>query len=343
MNKKKNITIKDLAQELGVSAATISRALKDYPDISDATKKAVRELAKAWNYRPNSMAAGLRQQRSGVIGVLVPELVHHFFSSVISGITDEAEAHGYCAMLFQSGESTQREQRDTSHLLNARVDGLLVSLANDSTDIPHLEEAQRMGVPVVMFDKTKKDFPCSKVVVDDFLGGKTAVEHLVEQGKRRIAYIKGPKLPENAKERYRGYIEGLVQAGFTLDENILRECIEVSQEEGYQFTKELLSLSDRPDAICCATDVVAIGAMTAIKEAGLSIPSDIALVGFSNWQIAEVVDPPLTSVHQPGYEMGCEATKLLLDEVTYTGKEFYEHQKIVLPTTLVVRASTLGN
>lgn len=341
MKPKKNITLKDLAKELGVSAATVSRALKGYPDIGEKTTQAVRALAKEWNYRPNSMAVGLRQQRSKIIGVLVPELVHHFFSSIISGIMDEAEKHGYCPMLFQSGESSEREQRDTNTLLNTRVDGILVSLANDSIDLPHLEEAQRMGMPVVMFDKIKQQFPCSKVTVNDFQGAKAAIEHLLQQGHTQIGYIKGPPLPENSRERFRGYSEALQQYGIPLDHAMIRECSAVSQDEGYCFTKELLAAPTPPTAIFCATDLVAMGAITAIKEANLCIPNDVALVGFSNWQISQVVDPPLTSIHQPGYEMGQVATRLLLQEIEHKEDGNFEHQQIVLPAALVVRGSSI--
>lgn len=340
MSRKKNITIKDLAKELGVSAATVSRALKDYPDIGENTKKAVRELAAKWNYRPNSMAIGLRQRRSGVLGVLVPELVHHFFSSVISGIMDEAEEHGYCAMLFQSRESAAREQRDTNTLLNSRVDGLLVSLSNDAEGLPHLEEAQCMGVPIVMFDKVNEDFPCSKVVVSDYNGAKMAVNHLLDQGHKSIGYIKGPRLPLNSRERMRGYKEALSERGIAFSPDLVRECVEVSQEEGYRFTKEIIAQTPRPTALFCATDLVAMGAMSAIKEQGLSIPEDIALVGFSNWQLSQVVDPPLTSVHQPGYEMGRKATQLLLKEIFYKGEAAYQHEVVELPTELMTRASS---
>ncbi|MGB0523099.1 MAG: LacI family DNA-binding transcriptional regulator [Flammeovirgaceae bacterium] len=339
--KKNQVTLKDIAQHLGVSVATVSRALKDFPDIGEETKQAVKKLAEEWNYRPNTMAISLRKKKSKVIGVLVPEIVHHFFSSVISGIMDELEQHDYSVMLFQTNESLHREIRDIDVLLNSRVDGLLISLSNESTSFEHILNAQRMGIPVVLFDKVTDQIDCSKVVVDDYEGAYAATKHLIEQGCQRIAHIKGPEHPKNAKERLRGYVDALKAYNLPIDDSMILACKQVVHEEGYAFTQHLLDMKSAPDGIFAITDAVAIGAMVAIKERKLKIPNDVALVGFSNWRMAAVVEPSLTSVHQPGYEMGKEASKLLLGEIQQEKKEPQAYQRIVLKTNLVVRDSSV--
>ena len=338
--KKSQVTLKDIARHLGVSVATVSRALKDYPDIGEETKKAVKKLAEEWNYRPNTMAIGLRKKKSKVIGVLVPEIVHHFFSSVISGIMDELEQHGYSVMLFQSNESTLREKRDIDILLNSRVEGLMISLSNDSITFEHIENAQKMGIPVVLFDKITDELECSKVVFDDFEGAYNATKHLIEQGCKRIAHIKGPKHPQNSKDRFAGYRQALLDHGHVFDEQLIFECEQVIHDEGYRFTQLLLALPKPPDGIFAITDAVAIGAMVAIKEKGLKIPEEIALVGFSDWRMAAIVEPGLSSMKQPGYEMGKKASLLLLEEISDPEKA---HQRIVLHTKLIARESSLKN
>jgi LacI family transcriptional regulator len=338
--KKGHVTLKDIAKHLNVSVATVSRALKDFPDIGADMKQAVQKLAEEWNYRPNTLAVGLRKQQTKVIGVLIPEIVHYFFSSVISGVMSEVEQHGYSIMLFQTNESMAREKREIDIMLNSRVDGLLISLANESTaSLTHLETAQQMGVPVVLFDKVDDRFACSQVIVDDYAGGYEATKHLIEQGCQRIAHIKGPKEPKNAFDRLSGYLDALRDHGIAPDPSLVLECVQVTFEEGYEFAQRLLALPNRPDGLFAITDLVAIGAMMAIKDAGLSIPRDIALIGFSNWQMAKVVEPPLSSIHQPGYEMGQAAARILLSEIGRPIPEKF--QKVVLETALVARGSSL--
>ena len=339
--KKGQVTLKDIAKHLGVSVATVSRALKDFPDIGAETKAAVKKLAEEWNYRPNTLAVGLRKQKSKIIGVIIPEIVHHFFSSVISGIMDEMEQHGYSIMLFQSNETLFREQRDIDVLLNSRVDGLMISLSNNTTTFEHISNAQKMGIPVVLFDKVTDELDCSQVVVDDQEGAYLATKHLIDQGCKRIAHIRGPEHPKNAHDRLQGYINALHDAGISVDESLILSCEKVIHEEGYQFAKQLLALPTPPDGIFAITDAVAIGAMVAIKEHGLHIPTDIALVGFSNWRMAAVVEPTLTSIHQPGYEMGQAASRILLEEINVSKSENIQHQKIVLKTNLVIRDSSV--
>jgi len=342
MALRNQVTLKDIANILGVSVPTVSRALKDYPDISEATKGKVLELVKELNYSPNQFALNLRKNKSNTIGVLIPEIVHHFFSTVISGITEVADEQGYSVMLFQTNESLQKEIREARIMLNGRVDGLLISLSNETTNLDHLQAFHDNEVPVLLFDKVLDDFEASKVIVDDFNAAYLATKHLIEQGNRQVAYIRGPEGPMNSKQRFEGYKKALSDAGLPFDQKYLKTCHLVTQQEGYDFTRELLNLTDMPDAIFAATDVVAIGSMQAIKEAGLNIPSDISLCGFSDWRMAAVVDPPLTSVRQPGLEMGRTAAKILFGQIRKAelGKKI-EYKTVVLETELIVRESSL--
>ena len=343
--KPKQITLADIARELNVSPATVSRALKDHPDISEETREKVKKLAKELHYRPNTIAQGLRKQESKIIGVIIPEIVHHFFSSVISGIMEYAYKAGYRVMLCQSMEMYEKEAEDVEALFSSRVDGILISLANETKDYTHLEEVRNYGVPVVSFDKVCHTLENhSMVMIDDFEGAYNIVTHLLENGFRRIAHIHGPLNPITSQNRLNGYRKALKDFNIPGEEAYVKGCQLVTQEEGYNFTKELISLPNPPDAIFAVTDLVAIGAMVAIKEAGLSIPNDIAVVGYSDWAMASVVEPALTTVSQPGFEMGSLAAKLLIEEIQYINEENeapYRHKKMTLKTEVKIRQSSI--
>ena len=341
MNKKQ-ITLSDLARELGISTATVSRALKDYPDISMATKRRVLELAQRWNYRPNSMAAGLRKRESKVIGVIIPSIVNHFFSSVIKGIMQVAYDRDYRVMVCQSDESYQKEVTDAYALLSNRVDGLLVSLAHETDRYDHFDEFWDVGIPVVFFDKIPpKTGQFSTVVVDDYGGAYQAVSHLIAQGCRQIAHLRGPVFAYTSRNRLNGYRQALLDHHLPVDERLIYACEDISFEEGQTFARQILTDHPNCDALFCVTDTVAMGAMVALKEANRLIPHHLAVVGFSNWHMATIIEPPLTSVAQPSQEMGQLATELLLQEIQAGKQEQpFHHQNIVLPTELIVRPSS---
>jgi LacI family transcriptional regulator len=339
---KKQVTLSDLAKELGISTATVSRALKDYPDISADTKRRVLELSQKWNYRPNTMAAGLRKRESKVIGVIIPSIVNHFFSSVIKGIMEVAYDRDYRVMICQSDESYEKEVTDARALLSSRVDGLLVSLAHETDRYDHFDEFVELGTPVVFFDKVPPSAVFSTVVVDDFQGAHQAVNHLIEQGHRRIAHFRGPLLASTSRARYEGYRQALADHQIPWDESLIYPCEAISFEEGQRFTQELFEQAPDTTAIFTVTDTVGMGAITQLKQLGLAVPQQVAVLGFSNWFMAQVIDPPLSSVAQPSQEMGKLATELLLREIV-AGKleQPFEHENIMLPTQLVVRASSL--
>ena len=333
---KNQITIKDIAAELGISPSTVSRALKDHPDISDATKKAVKELAEKWDYQPNSIALSLRSQKSNIIGVIVPQLVHHFFSTVISGIEDVAYAAGYNVMVCQSNEKYDREVADIKALVSSRAEGLLVSFSKETEDFEHLKKLQKRGVPLVFFDRISEEMDTHSVIVDDFGGAYKATEHLIELGCKRIAHLAGPDNLMISQNRIDGYLEALKAHDIPYREELVLVC-DGGPEMGVEKMNQLLK--HKPDGVFANNDLVAIGAMRSIKEAGLRIPEDIPVVGYSDWMVASVMTPSLTSVAQPGYEMGKTAAQILLNQINNPGEEWDLDSKI-LETELIIRDSS---
>jgi LacI family transcriptional regulator len=343
--KFNQVTIKDIARELGISPSTVSRALKDHPDISTDTKKAVNELAEKLNYQPNIVALSLRQKKTNTIGVIIPELVHFFFSTVISGIEDVAYQAGYNVLITQSNESYQREVIDTKALFNSRVDGMLISLSRETTNFDHIESVISKGVPVVFYDRMYSNPNTSKVIVDDYLGAKEAVLHLIDQGCKRIAHLEGAPNLIISKDRLRGYQDALNERNLEVRENFTVVCPSNSFEEGKKAATKLLSQPNPPDAIFANNDPMAMGAMMAIKEKGLKIPTDIAVVGFSNWFYGELMEPSLTTVDQPGFEMGQEAARLLIRQIEMKDKDLEDPvaETKILKTKLIIRQSSIYN
>ncbi|HDJ33990.1 MAG TPA: LacI family transcriptional regulator [Bacteroidetes bacterium] len=332
------VTIKDIARELGVSPSTVSRALKDHPDISAETKRAVKGLAEKYHYQPDAIALSLRSRQTRTIGVVIPEVVHHFFSSVISGIEDVAYNAGYQVMITQSNENYEREMRSIETLLNSRVDGILVSVSKYTNNFDHLKKVLEQGVPLVFFDRACEEMEVDRVVVDDYFGAFRAVEHLIKMGCRRIAHFGSTQLLTIAQQRLNGYISALNENGMEVEDELIIQCDTLPQ--ALKMTGKVLDLPDPPDAIFAINDLTAAGAMKVIKERGLRIPEDIAIVGFTNGQIAHLTDPPLTSVEQHGYDMGREAARMLLDRLTRPDTDYLPKIKI-LKTRLDIKASSL--
>ena len=335
------VTLKDIARELGISPTTVSRALKDYPDISKKTKNAVLELAEKLNYRPNPIALNLRKNQSNTIGVIIPEVVHNFFSTVISGVMKVADEAGYSVIICQSNEQYEREVREAGTLLASRIDGLLISLSNETKDFKHIDEFTRYGVPVVLFDKVSSELNVSKVVTDDYGGAFQATEHLINQGFSRIALIRGSDVASNTRMRIAGYQDALKKHHITPDEKLNVLCKDFSIDEGKYLCKQILESENPPDAIFTLADNLAIGALKAAKELNLRIPDEIAIVGFNDWYLCNVVEPSLSSVRQPGFEMGKVATQILIKEMKLLKTE----QKVIpvnrtLETKLIVRESS---
>lgn len=337
----KPVTLKHIAETLGISITTVSKALKDYPDVSKKTKKLVKELAQTLNYKPNSFAVNLRTKESKTIGLIIPEIVHHFFSSVIKGIISQAEKKGYLVIILQSNESYKLEKKQIDLLLSKRVDGILISLANSTGDFKHLDDLIAQHTPLVMFDKIAKIVNCSKVIINDRKAAYTATKHLIDSGCNRIAHFRGPLLPQNSIDRFLGYKQALLDNGFDYDPSLVYILKDMSFDEGAYFANQLLKDHDNIDGIFINTDLVAIGAIAEFNKHGIKVPEDISIVGFSNWFMSSVILPPLTTINQPGYLMGKTAFKLLYKEIKSRKKnDKVVYKEVELPTELIVREST---
>lgn len=334
------ITIKDIAAKLGISPSTVSRALKDHPDISDATKKAVKALAEEWDYQPNSIALSLRSRKSNIIGVIVPQIIHHFFSTVISGIEDVAYKAGYNVMVCQSNEKYEREKADINALVSSRAEGLLVSFSKETENFEHLEKLQRKGIPLVFFDRISEEMDTSSVIVDDYGGSYRATEHLIQQGCKRIAHLAGPMHLLLSQNRVDGYIEALEKYDLPVDRDLIIECDGPTPDKGIEQTLKLLDLPSPPDGIFANNDMAGIGAIKAVQSRGLRVPEDVAVVGYSDWLLAAMMEPSLSMVAQPGYEMGKVAAEILLKQIN-TDPEVREMESRILETELIVRQSSL--
>jgi LacI family transcriptional regulator len=338
----KETTLKEIAEALGISITTVSKALKNYSDVSEKTRKAVVALAEELNYTPNSFAVNLRTKESKTIGLIIPEVVHHFFSNVINGIIAEAEKKGYLVIILQSNESLELEKKQVALLINKRVDGIIMSLSNESNNDFHIKEILRKEIPFVQFDKISKLILSSKVIINDQKAAMEAVQHLIDKGCKKIAHIRGPENPQNAIDRFIGYKKALERNGIQYDSKLVYTCKNVTFEEGIEFAKQIVEDHPDVDGIFVITDLVAVGVLAYFNEQGIQVPNQIAVIGFSNWFMSQVITPKLSTVDQPSYEMGVAAFNLLLEEMIChrEGKVFYP-RTVELETSIIERESSL--
>ncbi len=332
-----NATIKDIAKALNISPSTVSRALKDYPGISPSTKKKVKELAEEMNYRPNAVALSLRKQRSYTIGVIIPEVVHFFFSTVISGIEEIAIANGYNVILCQTNENHEREKKMVETMIANQIDGLLVSHSRQTENFDHFKKLLDQGFPIVFFDRIPSIENTCNVIVDDFSGAHQAVSHLLDQGYSDILHLAGPKTLKISQERERGYKEALEDRGITLNPERIVPCPNGTVIESQRLCLEIFNNPSPPDAVFASNDIAAAGAIQALKQLSIKVPEQVGVVGFSDWQFSSMIDPPMSSVSQPGFAMGEKSTKLLLEKIE-TGKLLSGIE--ILPTELIPRNSS---
>ncbi len=335
------VTIKDIAKALGFSTSTVSRALRDSYEISAETKKIVLEYAKQINYHPNPIALSLKERRSRSIGVLVCEIANTFFSQAINGMESIAYNKGYNVVISQSHESYSRELIDLQYLASRSIDGLLISVSSETKDFTHLRELHERGLPIVFFDRIVDEITTHKVVVDNQKGARDAVNHLIEKGYKRIAHISNSASLSITTSRVEGYHEALLNHKIESDEKLLQHCEHggLVYSEIEEVMKKLLSLKHKPDAIFASSDKITTACLRYFKQHKIKVPTDIALVGFSNSDLTELLDPPLTIVKQPAFEMGEIAMSLLLNliESKHPVKDF---ETKTLETQLLVREST---
>lgn len=333
---KGQVTIKDIARELGISPSTVSRALKDHPDISQETKDTVRKLAEKLNYTPDPIALSLKSRQSKIIGVIVPEIVHYFFSTVIHGIEDIANSAGYNVMVCESNETYEREVKNVDTLLSSRVDGLLISTSKHTVKSGHFRKIQEAGVPMVFFDRVSRDIDTDQVVVDDEVGAFNAVDHLLKTGCKRIALLGSEEHLLIGEQRKLGYLRAHRERGLEPDPAIMFICDTLETAE--KIVPGILKLPDPPDAFFAVNDLTAASTMKIVKAAGLKVPGDISIVGFTNGQISSLTDPPLSSVEQFGYKMGTQAAKMLIRRLET--KQDYPFERKVIQTKLMVKGSS---
>lgn len=338
----KETTLKEIAETLGISITTVSKALKNYPDVSDKTRKAVLKLAEELHFTPNSFAVNLRTKESKTIGLIIPEVVHHFFSNVINGIIAEAEKNGYLVIILQSNESLELEKKQVALLINKRVDGIIMSLSNESNNDFHIQEILQKEIPFVQFDKISKLIPSSKVIINDRKAAMEAVQHLIDKGCRKIAHIRGPENPQNAIDRFLGYKKALENNGIPYDSKLVYTCKNVTFEEGLAFAKQISEEHADVDGVFVITDLVAVGVLAYFNEIGIEVPNQIAVIGFSNWFMSQVITPKLSTVDQPSYEMGVQAFTLLLEEILCRKEgKIFSSKTIELETKIIERDSSL--
>ncbi len=334
---KRRISLKDIALELGVSISTVSRGLRDHPDISKEMITRIKNLAGLRHYSPNPMAMGLLKQKTGMIGVLVPDLVTHFFSSVISGIEEVAKERGYFVIISSSFESYQKEKENIANLMKARVEGFIVCLSQETTDYSHFGPIVESEIPLVFFDRVCLKDKVPTVTADSFEAARGITTHFYENGARRIAYISGPEHLNISDERKRGYLQGLSDCGLEFQHEYLEQC-DMSTASAAQATRRLLTLPVPPDAIFGINDTVVFSAMKEIKGFGMNVPDDILLVGFTDEFHATVVEPTLTSVTHPTNEIGKVAARLFFE---LTENMNLPPRSVELKTSLVVRESSV--
>lgn len=331
------VTIKDIAKVLGISVSTVSRALKDHPDISEETRKQVKEMARKLNYEPNALALSLRRNKTNTIGIIIPEIVHFFFSSVISGIEDFAYDSGYTVMVCQSNEIYEREVINAQALLSNRVDGILISVSKTTLDFDHFRNFMNQGIPIVFFDRVCAELNTDRVITNDEGGAFIATEHLIHIGCKSIAHFAAPQNLLIGQGRLAGYLRALKQYRLNYDPNLVLHCDTMEQAE--EKTSDFLTRYPEVDGIFAVNDSTAIGAMKVIQKMGKSIPQDISVIGFGDGPNALIVTPSLSTVEQKGYEIGLEAVRLLINKIENETPTDSFQTKVITPT-LIARGST---
>ena len=332
--------MKDIARELGISVATVSRALKDSPRISEERRREIQQFAREHNFYPNVIGEALRHSRvakSKVIGVIVPEFTHYYFSSILTGIEEAAIARGYYILVALSNEQYERESRICETFHRLKVCGVIVSQAKDTQHYEHFQKLIDSDIPIVFYDRICTGVNASRVVVDDYMGAYNAVNYLIETGCRRIAFYGAPMQLEISKNRFNGYKDALLKHGLKFDEQLTRICD--NRQDAELITPDLFDGDSYPDAFFAVNDDTAIGILYTVKRMGLRVPEDISICGFTNGQRAVACDPMLTTVEQRGKRVGEEAADILIDKLE-GHSPMDKVEKRIVRTRLIIRGTT---
>lgn len=333
----KKTTIYDIAKELNITAATVSRALNNNPKISEATRELVLNTASKMNYERNKLALALKSGKSNNVGVIVPRIDSNFFGSVIRGVEEELNPHGYHVIICQTHEDEKRENENIDTLLNAQVDGILISTSNTKTE--PFNRVLKKNIPLVFFDRKKTMNGVSSVTINDFEGGYKATKHLIDQGCTRIAHFSGDQSIEIFKERYLGYKQALLDAGIEFNEDYVVQT-KSNRDDGGKAINQLLELNPQPDALFSASDFAALGAIQELKSRNIKIPNEFSVVGFANEPFTKFMELSISTIDQSPLEMGKMAARVFLEQVT-NSNNFKIEKKVVLVPELIIRKSSL--
>jgi LacI family transcriptional regulator len=335
-----NITLAILAEELQLSIATVSKALRDSHEISTATKKRVLKKAKDVNYQVNHFASSLRKKKSKTIAVVMPEIANNFFSLVINGVESVAQQKGYHVLIYLSHENFNREKAITAELQNGRVDGIMASLSMETTSTEHLEELQKKNMPLVLFDRVAENMAVPKVTTNDFESAFIAVKHLLENGCRRIAFLSVSNCLSINKNRLKGYKAALKANAVPFNSELLVQCTNDDAKNTGQL-KKLLSRKKRPDGIFASVEKLAVPCYEVCNELNIRIPEDIKIISYSNLQLAALLAPSMTTIAQPAFDMGRESASILFKLIEKKGVSPIP-ENTVLKSTLIPRNSTVA-
>jgi len=335
------VSLTKISEILGISKSTVSKALNNYADVSPITRKKVQDLANELNYKPNIFAQNLRSQESNIIGLIVPEIVHYFFSTIISGVLKTAENFGYSVIVVQSNDDYKGEVKQLKLLLDKNVDGILLSLADNTIHFNHVKDVINQGVPFVLFDRTSKLIDCNKVVIDDVKAAQMATQHLIDIGCKKIAIIRNQLKSQGTIDRHKGFKKALLENGMVYDKSIDFEGQDFSFSAGKIAGNKICERHKDVDGIFALTDLMAIGALEALKEHNIAVPDQVSVIGFSNWFLTQITTPHLSTVNQPGFEIGKTAFNLLYQEIQNKKNNIKVPSKtIVIPTKVISREST---
>ncbi len=331
------IDIKGLARELNISASTVSRALRDSHEISQATIKRVKDLAEKLNYQPHPYASSLRQSKTKTIGIIVPEVANSLFANVFNGIESEAQNNNYHALIYLTHESYEKEASVLKHLQGGRVDGVIMSVAAETKDFKHIQNLIDADIQVVFFDRVCEEISASKVTINDFESGYKATEHLIKQGCKRIAHLTSSLHLSTTKKRKEGYIKACADYNLPVSDALVLECNEDDKTE--QQLTALLTGKNKPDGLFAATEKLSLIPYAICPQLGIQIPRDLKFISFSNMQVAGLLTPSLTAIKQPAFELGKQTAKELFRQLEKK-KKIIPVSNIVLPAELIIRDST---
>lgn len=336
------VTLQYIAKKLKISVPTVSKALNGYSDVNPKTKDRVLKLSRFLNFIPNSQAAFLRTKKTKVIGVIIPHISHPFFSNIVKGVLDSAEKHGYLIMVLKSNESFDHEKELIDKLLRQNVDGIFISLAQNTYDLDHLKKIKSSNTILIQFDKISKLIDSSKVVIDDREAAYSATEHLIKNGCKKIVHIRGQLLPQISIDRFLGYKQALVDYKIPYDPKKIIMPNYLTDKEGFEVMNDFISKNIEFDGVFAMADLALIGAMECLKKHKIIVPDDVKTIGFGNWLLTDKLSPSLSTIDQPGVLMGRKCFELFLKEVNCKKQKInFKFEKKIFKTKLIERESSL--